>query len=120
MNNTITSCYYEYKTTTSSSWTKGGDLTPILNGNDFLFEGTIKGDSGANGFSITKSFNIRVVIKDRLSTHTFTMTLGTGTPAIAIHKNGVAINGMYDTSLKGALQIWNGDVYVNGKKLNLS
>jgi len=39
---------------------------------------------------------------------------------VAITKNGVAINGMYNESLKGALQIWNGDVYINGKKLNLS
>ena len=117
MNNAITSCYYEYKTTTSSSWTKGGDLKPVINGNDFSFEGTIKGDKAADGFDIQKSFNVRVTIKDRLSTNTYTMTLGTGTPAIAITKNGVAINGMYNNTLKGALQV-NGDLYVNGKKMN--
>ncbi|MBQ9314881.1 MAG: hypothetical protein IJ220_07865 [Clostridia bacterium] len=120
LNNAITSCYYEYKTTTSNTWIKGGDLTPVLNGNDFSFTGTIKGDSGADGFNIQRSFDIRVVIKDRLSTSIYTMVLGTGIPSIAITKNGVAINGMYDASLKGALQIWNGDVYINGKKLNLS
>lgn len=120
MNNAITSCYYEYKATTSNTWVKGGDLTPTINGNDFAFTGTIKGDSGANGFNITKSFDIRVVIKDRLSTSIFNLVLGTGIPAVAITKNGVAINGMYNESLKGALQIWNGDVYINGKKLNLS
>ena len=120
MNNAITSCYYEYKKTTSDTWIKGGDLTPTLNGNDFSFSGIIKGDSGATGFSITNSFDIRVVIKDRLSTYIFPMTLGTGIPSIAITKNGVAINGMYDNTIKGALQIWNGDVYVNGKKLTIN
>ena len=120
MNNAITSCYYEYKATTSNTWVKGGDLTPTINGNDFAFTGTIRGDSGANGFNITKSFDIRIVIKDRLSTSIFNLVLGTGIPAVAITKNGVAINGMYNESLKGALQIWNGDVYINGKKLNLS
>lgn len=120
LNNAITSCYYEYKKTTSDTWIKGGDLTPILNGNDFSFSGIIKGDSGAEGFSITNSFNIRIIIKDRLSTSIFTMTLGTGIPSIAITKDGVAINGMYNNSLKGALQIWNGDVYINGKKLTIN
>lgn len=82
-----------------------------------VFSGKIRGDSGANGFSVTKSFNIRIVIKDRLSTSIYEMTLGTGIPAIAISKNGIAINNMYDETLKGALQI-TGDVYINKKKLN--
>ena len=105
MNNIITSCYYEYKTTTSNSWIKGGDLKPVVNGNDFSFEGTIKGDSGADGFNIQKSFNIRVIIKDRLSSHTYTMTLGTGKPSIAVHKNGIGINQMYDANDSNALQV---------------
>jgi hypothetical protein len=105
MNNAITSCYYEYKTTTASSWTRGGNLTPIIEGNNFAFEGTIRGDAGANGFTITKSFNIRVVINDRLSSSNYTMTLGTGTPGISVHKNGVGINRMFDTSNDGALQV---------------
>lgn len=120
VNNQVTSCYYEYKTTTSSSWIKGGDLNPTINGNDFSFTGTIKGDKGADGFDITKSYDVRIIIKDKLSTSIFTLVLGTGIPSIAITKDGVAVNGMYDTSLKGALQIWNGDVYINGKKLTIS
>ena len=96
------------------------DFSILLNGNDISFSGIIKGDSGATGFSITNSFDIRVVIKDRLSTYIFPMTLGTGIPSIAITKKGVAINGMYDNTIKGALQIWNGDVYVNGKKLTIN
>jgi hypothetical protein len=117
MNNAITSCYYEYKTTNSKDWIRGDELTTKLDGNNFSFSGKIRGDSGANGFSVTKSFNIRIVIKDRLSTSIYEMTLGTGIPAIAISKNGIAINNMYDETLKGALQI-TGDVYINKKKLN--
>ena len=108
MNNAITSCYYEYKTTTASSWTRGGNLTPRIEGNNFTFEETIRGDAGADGFTITKSFNIRVVINDRLSSSTYTMTLGTGTPAIAVHKNGVGINQMFDTNNGNALQVGGG------------
>lgn len=117
MNNAITSCYYEYKATNSKDWIRGDELTTKLDGNNFNFSGKIRGDSGANGFSVTKSFNIRIVIKDRLSTSIYEMTLGTGIPAIAISKNGIAINNMYDETLKGALQI-TGDVYINKKKLN--
>lgn len=86
MNNAITSCYYEYKTTNSKDWIRGDELTTKLDGNNFSFSGKIRGDSGANGFSVTKSFNIRIVIKDRLSTSIYEMTLGTGIPAIAISK----------------------------------
>lgn len=92
-------------------------MTPKLDGNNFSFSGVIRGDANANGFSVTKSFNVRVVVKDKLSTSIYEMTLGTGIPAVAISKNGVAINGMYNEALKGALQV-NGDVFINGKKLN--
>ena len=118
MNNAITECYYEYKNTTSNTWIKGNNLTPILNGNDFSFTGTIKGDSGADGFNIQRSFDIRVVIKDRLSTSIFTMVLGTGIPSISITKKGVAINGMYNESLSNGLQI-SGKLYLNGKEITI-
>lgn len=117
--NEIKSCSYKYKETTSTTW-KNGDtiLNPIRNGKNFSFEGLIKGDLGANGFDINKSYNIQVIISDKLTTTTFHFILGSGKPGIAITKNGVAINGMYKESLGGALQIWNGDVYVDGIKIN--
>lgn len=116
MNNAIIDCHYEYKTTYSDKWINGGKITSSISGNNFNFTGTIKGDIGANGFSATNSFSVRVIIKDRLTTATYDLTLGSGTPAIAMYKNGIAINGMFDTSLEPGLQV-NGKLYLNGKEI---
>lgn len=117
--NEIKSCSYKYKETTATSWKNGGTvLNPIRNGKSFSFEGLIKGDLGANGFDINKSYNIQVTISDKLTTTTYDFVLGSGKPGIAITKNGIAINGMYNENLGGALQIWNGNVYIDGVKIN--
>lgn len=117
--NEIKSCTYQYRETTSQKWVQGKTvLTPVRNGASFTFEGLIKGDLDANGFDINKSYTIEVIISDKLTTNKYDFVLGSGKPGIAITKDGVAINGMYDESLKGALQIWNGDVYINGTKIN--
>ena len=116
--NEIVSCSYKYKETTSNTWINGTTvLNPARSGKTFSFSGLIKGDLGANGFNVNKSYNIQVIITDKLSTATYEYVLGSGKPGIAITKNGVAINGMYDDNLQGGLQV-NGDLYVNGVKIN--
>lgn len=117
--NAITSCSYRYRETTSSTWKTGQTvLNPVQNGRNFSFEGLIKGDLSANGFDVNKSYVIEVSISDKLTTAKYEFVLGSGKPGIAITKNGIAINGMYNESIGGALQIWNGDVYVDGEKIN--
>ena len=115
--NGIVEVYYEYKTTTSNQWIRG---TTVLNltfeGSKFIFRGLIKGDEGAEGFSVTNNFNIKIYVKDRLSQSTFDLILGSGTPQLAFAQGGVAINGMYDESLNDGLQI-NGKLYVNGTEI---
>ena len=119
--NEIKSCTYRYKETTSNTWKTGTtNLTPTRNGKTFSFSGQIKGDLGAKGFDINKSYDVEITISDKLTTATYDFILGSGKPGIAITKNGVAINGMYRESIGGALQIWNGDVYLDGKKINFS
>lgn len=121
VSNEIRTCYYRYKETKDSNWINGETtLKPVRDGSNFSFEGIIKGDLGANGFSVNKSFNIQVLVADKLSNNNSSpasFVLGTGTPAIAITKEGIAIMNMYDEALGGALQI-TGDVYINGTKLN--
>lgn len=117
--NTITSCSYRYRETTSNTWKSGQTLLkPTQNGKNFSFEGLIKGDLNANGFDVNKSYVIEVSISDKLTTSRYEFVLGSGKPGIAITKNGIAINGMYNENIGGALQIWNGDVYIDGKKIN--
>ena len=112
--NHIKSAIYEYKETSSNTWVTGATtLTVTESGSNFSFSGAIQGDLGATGFDISKSFNIRITVKDELSTKTNTITLGAGNPAIAISSdNKVAIGQKYDTSVGGALQV-NGDIKGN-------
>lgn len=118
--NAITNCIYKYKETTSNTWITGQTpLNVTKNGKSFSFEGFIKGDLGAQGFDVNKSFNIQIQVSDKLSTAVYDLVLGTGRPAIAIHKNGIAINGMYDENIGGALQIY-GNIYKNGEIINFS
>lgn len=121
--NVITSCSYRYKLSTASSWTTGATtITPTKSGGTFSFTGIIKGDLGASGFNIDNSYNIQVLIADKLTNNhnnPASFTLGPGTPAMAIYKNNVAIGQRYDTSDGSKLQV-NGDIKANTFKGNLN
>lgn len=118
VNNEITSCIYKYKKTTSDTWITGKtDIMPVVNGQSYSKSVSIKGDLEAEGFDIRSSYNLQIIIKDKLSSYTYETLIGTGTPGIAITADGIAFFNMYDENLGGAVQI-TGDLYVNGKKIN--
>ena len=116
--NDIVSCSYKYKKTTSSTWITGTtQLTPTKSGNSFSYTGKIIGDLGAEGFDIDESYNIQVLISDKLSNNNSnpaTYILGPGSPAMAIYKNNVAIGQRYDTSDPSKFQV-NGEANIKGK-----
>lgn len=115
--NGIVKCYYQYKTTSSNTYVTGKtELKLNYNGSKFSFKGLIKGDDGANGFSVTNNFNIKIYVQDRLSSSIFNLILGSGTPQIAIAQNGVAINGMFKDDLGEGFQV-NGKFFLNGKEI---
>lgn len=120
VSNSVKTATYKFKKTTDVSYTNGTSvITPTKTGSTFSFSGTIKGDAGTggvNGFDATYSYNIQVIVTDELSTHTFNFILGSGTPNIAIHRDGIAINQAYDETLGGALQV-NGNAYENGIRI---
>ena len=118
--NSITKCYYQYKTTSSDKWITGKtDLKLNFDGSKFSFSGVIKGDEDAKGFSIMNNFNIRIFVQDRLSSFTYdSLILGSGKPQIAISDNGVAINGIFKEELGDGLQI-NGKLFINGKEVTI-
>ena len=117
--NGIVKCYYQYKTTSSDKWVTGETpLTLNFNGSKFSFKGLIKGNDGAKGFSVTSNFNIKIYVEDRLSSSTFDLILGSGTPQIAIAQEGVAVNGMYRADLGKGLQIY-GKLFLNGKEIKI-
>lgn len=112
--NTIDSFVVEYKLTNQADedYKKITVDKPVVSGNTFKLNVAIPGDLGADGFTISNSFNVRAKITDKLSSSTYVMILNSGTPGMAIHKNGIAINQPYDTNVGGALQV-NGQVVGN-------
>lgn len=103
--NAIQECKYRYKKTNESTYSSYINVTPTLSGNTFNFSGKIKGDLGANGFNMSNSFNIEVCVKDKIRETTYSILLGAGSPAMAIHPNGVAFGAPYDVNIGGNLQV---------------
>ena len=114
--NAIVSIKYEYKIAGTSTWTTGTTkLTPTVSGSKYSQTILIQGDLAGSGFNDQNSYDFRLTVSDKLSTKQFSLTFGAGTPLVAYHKNGVAINGKYNTTAGGALQVYDGDVWVRGK-----
>ena len=103
--NSIQEAKFRYKVTDSATWSNYTNITLTVDNNgNFTFNGLIRGDTNS-GFDIGNAYNIEVYVADELSNVTFTANLGSGTPGIAIHKQGVSIMSKYDTTEGGALQI---------------
>ena len=115
VDNTITSCKYQYKKTNSNTWIDGiTELTYTLSDNNFNGSVAIKGDLEAEGFSVSNSFDIRLIVADKLVTKTYDVILGSGTPAIAIFKDKVAIGQKYIENEGSKLQV-NGDISLTNR-----
>ena len=79
----------------------------------FSCEQYIVGDTG-NGFNISNSYKIKVIVSDKLSSKPNTKELIAGEPAIAIFGNKIALHNKYDESREDIpVQIY-GDTDVQG------
>lgn len=118
--NAITSCKYKYKTTSSSTWIDGKTtLTYTISGNKITGSLNIQGDAGTDGFSVANSFDIQLILADKLSSATYNIILSSGNPALAIYKNNVAIGQQYNTSEGSKLQV-NGKINATSLGTNLA
>lgn len=116
INNDLT-ITYKYKKTTNTEYTEGTTtILPTITENTFSFDNLIAGDTEQKGFDINDSYDIEVIVEDKLNEVIYSGVIGAGIPAIAVYKNKVALGDKYDTSL-GGIQLW-GDVYINGKKIS--
>ena len=114
--NAIKTCTYKYKKTSASSYTTGTTkIVPTISGNTFSVSLLIEGDSGANGFKISNSYNIQITLADRIRTITYDIILSAGSPAIAIGQGGVCFGGAYNETLGGLIQLLASQYLANGK-----
>lgn len=115
--NSVTATY-KYKRTNASTWTDGTTtLTLTPDGSAYSCSQTIAGDLGATGFDAANSYDLEISVTDELKTVTASIVVEQGKPNIAFHKNGIAINDMYDETLGGGLQIVGDAIVYNGIKL---
>ena len=119
--NTIKTLKYQYKATSDNNYSSEISIINDMStsGNTFSYNHLITGPTSDHGYDISTSYNIKINWSDELSSGSFVLTLGAGTPKIAIAQNGVAINQKYDTSGDGTLQV-NGNIllaennFING------
>lgn len=96
---------FRFRNTKTEEWTDGASsITPNTDGNSYSFEGQIAGDLENAGFNLENSYEIEVTISDKLDSSSTTDTVGSGTPNMAMHKNGTAFGSVYDESVGGIIQ----------------
>ena len=109
VNNSIISATYEYKEVGSNNWITPSNptsITPTITDNNMAFTGLIRSNEPNYLFDISKSYNVRITLEDKLSTYTLTLNpIPSGIPNISLNKNGVGIMCNYDETLGGSLQI---------------
>lgn len=96
--NTIRDIKYYYKKTTDNTYIEGvTKITHSTNEGNFSGSVLIDGDTSSKGFDVSSTYNIKMVVIDELSESTeYQITLGKGSPALAIYESGVSVNQMYD------------------------
>lgn len=105
--NSIKNIKYYYKATTSNTYIEGStQITYSTSGEKFSGSLVIQGPTTNKGFDVSTAYHIKLIVTDQLETSKeYILTLSSGTPAIAIYENKVAIGAKYDTSLGGSLQV---------------
>lgn len=106
--NGLVASYKFQKTDTANpeEWIVG--VTPInitTDGNNYSFEGILRGDASDNGFELEDAYNIIITVSDELDSVDFVYLLNAASPAEAIYKNNVSLGGDYDISRGGRLQL---------------
>lgn len=107
---------YRYKKTSASNYGSWVSLTPTINGNSFTFDDYIVGDMGANGFDPSENYDVQIRLRDELENednYLLTLRLDNAQPNLALHEDGVAINGPYDDTKGKGLQIYGNEIWFN-------
>lgn len=109
VSNSFKSAKYYLKKTDSSTWIDLGssmtDITPTITNGTFSFSNTIRSDNADTTWDIGSSYDIKVVLEDKLSSVEVQTILASAIPTISLSKNGVGIMCDFDDSLGGYLQV---------------
>ena len=116
--NKIKNVKYKYKKTDAKDYGSQIDISDKVtyNGNNFSINTLLRGDLENYGFDISDSYNVVIEFEDELHKISFSLIIPSGSPNIALAKNGVAIMQKYDKDLGGALQV-NGKIYSKNQEI---
>lgn len=108
---------YRLKKTDASSWSTGTTtITPTVDSSgNISYSGSIKSNNPDYSWDLGSSYNVQVIVKDKLSTVTVNLILNSAIPTISLDKNGVGIMCAYNPSIGGLLQV--GGKIIDGGKL---
>lgn len=119
--NTITGIY-RYRKSGATTWNNGTSALNISKvGNTFSINQIIKGDTVA-GFDIQNSYDIEIILTDKIMSITISYILISGSPALAIVSNKISLGGNLDESSSYDVQIkkdvnFEKGIYMNNKNL---
>lgn len=103
--NSLQTVRYRYKKTSNTTWSSYVTFTQTEDsGSSFSFTGDFA------SFDATYSWDIQIVVTDRLTTYTATLFLDKGTPLTSFRERKVGIN---KVDPQAALDV-NGDIMMNG------
>lgn len=99
--------YYYRKSNSTTDWIGPFDIYEDISYNNdvFSYNHIIAGDLENKGFDITESYSVRLYYRDELYSSYIDLTLGSGTPNIAIAEKGTAFGSQYDNNVGGTLQV---------------
>ena len=105
--NAINSVVYSFKKTSDTEWITGTTtITPTVDNNgNITFTGEIASNNPDYSWDLEASYNVKIVVSDKLSSATVNLILNSAIPTMSLDKNGVGIMCAYDNSLGGLLQV---------------
>ena len=96
-------------------WTEGTtEIAVTETGTSYSIESLIAGDLEALGFNPEFSYDIILTIADELSSRSYSLLLGTGTPSYAVHADGMSINAPFDETQGKSFQVTGNKILFNG------
>jgi hypothetical protein len=109
VSNAFYTAKYLFKKTDSSTWIDLGssmtNITPTITNNTFSFTGLIRSDNPDTTWDLNSSYDIKVILEDKLSSVEFETVLSSATPNISLSRNGIGLMCDYNETLGGKVQV---------------
>ena len=113
---------YKYREIDSENWINGTTSIPItISNNSFEINQNIAGDLEGLGFYVENSYEVELIINDKLDSTNDTEKFANGKPNMSLHKKGMAFGQLFDENIDFNHQVAGKanfeEIYINKEKL---